>query len=70
MGHNGSEWVTSNFGPLTAFLAMNQLASDGPTAFTATESVVFVCGLQSHGKGLTLMLGYILPLVIRRIGHE
>ena len=50
---------------------MNQLASDGPTAITATEPVVFVSvDLQSHGKGVTLMLGHILPLVIRRIGHK
>ena len=31
-----------NFGPLNAFLAMNQLVSDGPTAITAIEPVVFV----------------------------
>ena len=62
--------VTSNFGPFTAFLAMNQLASDGPTAITVIEPVVFVCGLQIHGKGVTLMLGHILPLVIRRMGHK
>ena len=57
------------FGPLTAFLAMNQLASDGPTAITATEPVICV-SVDCHGKGVTLMLGYILPLVIRRIGHN
>ena len=49
---------------------MNQLASDGPTAITATEPVVFVSVDYSPGKGVTLMLGHILPLVIRRIGHK
>ena len=65
---NGSQ---VNFGPLTAFLAMNQLASDGHTAITAAEPVVFVSvDCRVMVKELTLLLGHILPLVIRRIVHK
>ena len=46
------------------------MSGNPATAITATEPVVFVSGLQSHGKGLTLMLRHILPLVVRRIGHK
>ena len=46
IGRSGHKY----FGPLTAFLAMNQLASDGPTEITTIEPVVCVCGLQIHGK--------------------
>ena len=43
---------------------MNQLASDGPTAITAIESVIFVSvDYRIMVKEKTLLLGHILPLV-------